>query len=325
MSGEKIVLGGIVDNKGNSYRTVVDEKLSVVSELGNNNAAVNAEQDAAHIYIVKSSKLLKIEKTTMQIVGEYNGVNESVPIASDEKFIYLASINVSFAVEKIDKSTMANVATSGSYGTSIFALTIDDNFVYIGGQNTIGKVFKLSKTDLSKVSESLNYGGAIRMLAVDEIHLYAVGETTKKIFKYDKSNLTKVAESVAFTDGFGDSNIPFVVKDGFIYLAFRLLPHCTVLRTSDLVEIYNIQYGGFVKSILIDESNIYLAGATTKRILIYDKNSFLLKKTSAELGTTLNGLVKDAKNIYCSSTTPNALFKLADTYQVQGYERVVLP
>jgi hypothetical protein len=76
-------------------------------------------------------------------------------------------------VRKLNKSDLSQVATSASYGGSIYAIAVDDDYVYVGGGTQTVK--KLNKSDLSQVAESATMAGISYAIAVDDNYVYVGG------------------------------------------------------------------------------------------------------------------------------------------------------
>jgi len=68
-------------------------------------------------------------------------------------------------VRKFQKSDLALVETSASFGGTVEAIMEYSTFVYAGGST--GLVRKLQKSNLAFLAPSHNYGGTIHALGVD--------------------------------------------------------------------------------------------------------------------------------------------------------------
>lgn len=323
---DTIILGGIVDKDGNSYRTIVSEELVKLMEVGGVELE-SSTQDNAYIYGISNGVLYKINKETMGIEGTFSPVYQNSrtfnPIASDTDYIYVQGGLVGNIVEKVRKSDMKRVATSAPYGGYITYISVDNSYIYIGG-NTTYKVFKLNKSDLSKDSESPSYGGVINVVLTDDEYIYISAGTTKVLYKLNKSDLVEVAQSAELEGKI----TTLAIDESFIYTGESSKNIIRKLDKTNLVEVGSVVPNNqTIQALFLSNNNLYVGQFLTNRIFIYDKNTLLLKgATSAIYDTSshMETIIADDNYVFCSGSSPSSVIKLGYTYQIQAYERVTL-
>lgn len=158
-----IYIGG----KANSLDKLLKNDLSTVNAtawIGYEIITLGLDADFLYVGRLNNNKINKIKKSDMKAVAEYSGVSSTMPLVTDEGFLYVPH---STSITKVNAETMAKITTiSVPSGVSITGFDVSgDNLYYIDSASK--KIYVHDKSTLLQkaVSDTIQTGVTGRLIA----------------------------------------------------------------------------------------------------------------------------------------------------------------
>ena len=279
--------------------------------------AICVDSDHAYFGGATVNRVKKLSKINLAQVAQSANLGSAVnTIAQDEDFIYAGTDGGGAKIYKIDKSTLATVASSSDY-SNISGVTVDDGFIYFVMSSFGSRVKKLNKLDLTEVAEGdMDYSNGAGAIVVDIDHIY-VGDSgvTRKILKSDMTTVESSSNA-------GSNVERIVIDEDYVYVSYANGSVRKHLKAGLSLVKQTENFGSNARGLVIKGDFLYAGGAVQNKIITLLKSDLSELYTRFDSEATIRGVdlsTEDNTIFYADTEKAN---KIEDTHQIEGYRRV---